>query len=92
MTCQQEKKDRDGGCIVLTNKEYIVLKYILKGLSVREINKLIDVKIKTTYTFCTTLKKKLGIMSTSKVYDYRSIIQNSIESGIIKTKNTSCRE
>ncbi|WP_160316735.1 LuxR C-terminal-related transcriptional regulator [Trabulsiella odontotermitis] len=72
--------------IILTHREYLVLGYLLKGLTLREINRIIDVNMKTTYTFCTNLKKKLGVMSTCKVYDYRNIINKAITNGIIRLK------
>ncbi|WP_407579001.1 LuxR C-terminal-related transcriptional regulator [Citrobacter koseri] len=83
---EKEKKENKRRDIMLTYREHLVLGYLLKGLTVCEINKLIDVKMKTTYTFCSNLKRKLGVISTCKVYDYRNIINKAIKNGIIRLK------
>ncbi|KFC13287.1 hypothetical protein GTGU_00002 [Trabulsiella guamensis ATCC 49490] len=72
--------------VIITRREQQVLGYLLKGLTVREINNDIGISMKTTYSFCNTLKNKLGLFSTYKIYEFRHIIDKALMSGIIRMK------
>lgn len=84
------KKSLKKEALYLTDREAAVLEHILNGCTLRDISGMLNVSMKTIYSFNNNIRKKLGLNS-GLICLYRETIRESIRNGIVilKQRNLS---
>ncbi|MDS4036819.1 helix-turn-helix transcriptional regulator [Citrobacter amalonaticus] len=72
--------------IILTERESMVLGYILRGWSLREISQVLNISMKTVYSFSNNLRQKLVPGPAGLIYAYRETIRGAMRRGLIRLR------
>lgn len=74
--------------ILLTEREMKVLGYLLRGWSLREISLVLNIAMKTIYSFSNSVRKKLGLGKVGLIYAHSEAIRESVRIGLIRQATT----
>ncbi|WP_054177450.1 LuxR C-terminal-related transcriptional regulator [Citrobacter sp. CtB7.12] len=87
IACHHEGKRRPvKTAIQLTERETMVLGYILRGWTLREISQVLNITMKTLYSFSNSLRLKLGLGQPGLIYAHREAIRESLRIGLIRVR------